>query len=339
MMQKGRKTGKRTLGAMAAVSVLLAMAANAPGALALNPIGILLPSSIADPDGDGTNIFGLSGLSGLATNVLFNSGMRGGLNMAEDFIRGGWQATVPRPRPSFHSSQRSFTNKLRAENNARIAEIEERKRAVQALEELFAIQAECEITFQDVCTGASFPVASLEQIEMSGGESQCECSPAIALAITFDDPALGTMAAPFDEQTFREALAAELGVDALRVRLRAIGSGARTLSFSSPGEEGAPAQDYVFEDATQPAPGEGLTVDVMILPDLRSYRAQKQENENKVRAQAVHTPLFQQPLLASLEALLSSQTLGGYGTFSFAVDVPDGVCQYNAITYPALCQQ
>merc|ERR1712124_76817 len=95
--------------------------------------GFVIPHSIADPNGDGINIFGLSGLSGTATNFAINTG----ISQLIPLVRGTiGQLIRPRQRrPYFSESPQAFTNTLRRENNARNARIAAAKEQEKAVEE------------------------------------------------------------------------------------------------------------------------------------------------------------------------------------------------------------
>merc|ERR1712224_1037248 len=136
--------------------------------------GFVIPHSIADPNGDGINIFGLSGLSGTATNFAINTG----ISQLIPLVRGTiGQLIRPRQRrPYFSESPQAFTNTLRRENdarNARIAAAKEQEKAAakeqekaveEALKTLQESQWECEADYADVCPVASYPVASLNEM-------------------------------------------------------------------------------------------------------------------------------------------------------------------------------
>ena len=283
--------------------------------------GFVIPHSIADPNGDGINIFGLSGLGGTATNLAINTG----ISQLVPLVRGTiGQLIRPRQRrPYFSESPQAFTNTLRRENNARNARIaaakEQEKAVEEALKTLQESQWECEAEYADVCPVTSYPVASLNEM-IASSENVCGCVPAIALSMEFSQPP-----STDDQKEFSKAVSAKLGLEETRVKITGWSSGgASTLSVTS-GD-----QMYAFEDARESA---GFTVDLKILPNLVDY----------FKGQS---PLYQPSTLSNVDALLSSKSLDGYGSFFYSVQAPEDVCSSSTTTtttsssdtLAALCQ-
>ena len=276
-------------------------------------LGFALPGwaggNLADPDGDGRNIFGLNGLEGTIVSGLFNTHVTNAVVGAQRALRapqGGPPPRAPQTQGMVLVEQaRRYADERRAYEKVL-------GRANEVMEVLAQKQLECESDFADVCQEASFPTvdthifqaSTLEDFDSS--ELECRCVPAVALEMAFGDQITGG----FNETSLKFALAAKLGVNPRRVRV-----------------VDATFADGVFRAA------------VKILPNLKEYYETLESDEAVVAAFGglqESQQVFHAEVLAVLESLLSSRYLEGYGGFDYTVRAPVEACTTEE--YPLLCQ-
>jgi len=271
-------------------------------------LGFAVPGlgNLADIDGDGTNLFGLRGLGGQITSLLFNTAASHGYQRATGWV----QAQRPGARRpiGYYNHPRSFTNSIRG----RLEQQKAQERAVEKVTGILQVlqkrQEECEADFLATCPRATFPlidagVLTPENIETYDySDLVCECRPAIDLDLVFDQPPLEWT--PEAEAEVVQTLAAALQ-----------GGSAGRIKIVAKRQDG---------------------VDLRILPDLSSYN--KEVDQHKERVSAFSTPpqLFPADFLSSLETFLSAQDLEGFGRFTFSVESPEEACTLSQ-DFPILC--
>jgi hypothetical protein len=222
--QVKKKTSRR--GCLLALLVIAAsLIAQAPSQVdAL--FGVALPS-VANPNNGDENVFGLSGLAGLATGTLLNMAVGGALQTGVDLVGGAVRETR-KPRSNIG---RRFIGEVKVEHR-----IQKAKAFAKEMAKLREKQSECESSLSSSqCSIASFPM-------YFPSEDACECVPAISLEMKFNSGD-GTA---FDEATFVTALSSALGVGYDRIKVLDADSEAKTAAVKLlPGPEESDDEEKV----------------------------------------------------------------------------------------------
>ena len=197
--QVKQKTSKaRLLALLVIVASLIAQAPSPVDAL----FGVALPS-IANPTNDDENLFGLSGLAGLASGTALNMAVGGVLQTGVNLLGGALRES--RKPPS--NLGRRFIGEVQMEHQVQRAKIFAKEMA-----KLQEKQSECESNSESACSAASFPMYFPK-------EGACECVPAISLEMKFQTTLDGKDDMGFNEATFVDALssALDIGYDRIKV--------------------------------------------------------------------------------------------------------------------------
>ncbi|QDZ19888.1 hypothetical protein A3770_03p24060 [Chloropicon primus] len=309
--------GSRALVASLFLGLLVATPSDAALSSVLPAVlNFAMPGNLADIDGDGTNLFGLSGISGTLTSTLFNTGAVGAVGSVRRYFN---EPRTPRGPRGHYDHPESFTNKIRKEVEDRRFNELLLKKASGVLAVLLEKQKMCEEDFGSVCPPTTFPTVdssvmeSRDLREFDGfdvSELECRCVPAVSLTMRLDDVPF----AEYNETDFRAALSGQLGVNPMRV----------------------PVTDSSLD-------GGRILLTVKVLPDLKEYYKAVEGEDLVVSAfdeeeQGDAPEIFQAPFLAALESFLSSESLEGFGRVDVvSVESPDEV-DCGSGEYPLLCQ-